>query len=256
MSYKNFLFLDQNLLAYAVDAKLALSGSEGLHAAKVMRLEAGEKLLLTDTHANQAVVEVTANLKNSLELRLIEHVEKINPKKPSFALVQALAKAGRDEAAIETATELGIAEIIPWQANRSIVQWNPQKALKGESKWRAIIHAAVKQSRRSTIPQLMTVVNSSQLVQLIEKRSKTLTVVLHESAKERVSTYFHPNFDFTKFEQILIIVGPEGGISDEELRALQAHGAVSMKIGDEILRSSTAGIAVLSYLSAISGRWQ
>jgi len=165
-----------------------------------------------------------------------------------FVLVQALAKGDRDEQAIEAATELGVDEIVPWQAERSVVVWRGERAAKSLAKWAAVVTRATKQSRRARVPLTSPAVGLAPLVARVGESA--LTLVLHEDATEPLATVELPDEG-----DVLLVVGPEGGISEREVEALRGAGARPVRLGSTILRASSAGPAGLAVLSA-GARWR
>ena len=263
MSLKNFLLLEGTLEDATAGSSIEIGGDEGHHGARVMRLRPGESILLTDTHGHQAEATVTSVSKSSFDIQLCSAPMHEPAPETTFVLVQALAKGGRDESAIEMATELGVDRVIPWQADRRVVQWKGVKEEKGREKWRSRIIAAVKQSRRARIPALETAVTSAELVPLIESAVSrgAMVLALHESATERLGGVTRElamraaNAGEMPGE-VWVLVGPEGGISDEEIRRFSAAGAAPVLLGNEILRASSAGPAALAALCSVIGRWQ
>lgn len=261
MTLKSFLVLDSSLSGMDTGASVCIGGTEGHHGARVMRLRAGESILLTDESGHQAEAHVTAVAKAEFTAALTEEPRRHDPRVPTLTLIQALAKGGRDESAIEFATELGVDRVIPWQAERSVVQWRGDRASKGHAKWQATVHAAVKQSRRALIPEVGTVITSPELTRLIGdgKADGGRTIVLHEDGQRGFSEALpalvtsHNGDDAPR--DIAVIVGPEGGISDAELHSFVSSGAHAVRLGTEILRASSAGPAALSALCAALGRW-
>ena len=166
---------------------------------------------------------------------------------PRFVLVQALAKGDRDDQAIEAATEYGVDEVVPWQAARCIVQWRGERGEKARRKWGSAVLAASKQSRRARVPVVAELATTTTLV--VRVRGAAAAYVLHEDATESLATQPLPDHG-----DVLLVVGPEGGITPEEVAALEAAGAVAVRLGDTVLRSSSAGPAALAVLSA-AGRW-
>jgi 16S rRNA (uracil1498-N3)-methyltransferase len=164
-----------------------------------------------------------------------------------FVLAQALAKGDRDVAAVETATELGVDEIVPWQAERCIVVWRGDRAEKSRSRWAATALAAAKQSRRAWVPDVAQVHDTAALAE--RARSTALTLVLHEEAETGLAAV-----DLPSVGDVLLVVGPEGGIGEPELARLTAAGARPVRLGRTVLRSSSAGPAALAVLSA-RDRW-
>jgi 16S rRNA (uracil1498-N3)-methyltransferase len=241
-------FLDAGALDGATaGSSVVLSGAEGRHAATVRRIGAGESVLLADGSGRRATAVVQRVDRAELEL-VVESVEQVPAPSPRFVLVQALAKGDRDEQAIEAATELGVDEVVPWQAGRSIVIWRGDRATKAHRKWESVVLAAAKQSRRPTVPTVAAVADRRRVVDLIGRAS--LALVLHEDAATALAGVpLPPDGD------VLLVVGPEGGITPEELEAFVDAGALSVRLGDTVLRSSSAGPAALAVLSA-GGRWR
>lgn len=232
-----------------------LTGPEARHAANVQRLRVGEPIEVVDgagvrlvgaiapggpaTATSGVVVEV-------LSLRREEHPA------PRLVLVQALAKGGRDEMAVEAATELGVDAVRPWQAERSVVQWRGDKVARGEQRWQAIVASATKVARRAWLPQVRPFVRGDALVPEVAQAVATGSVVLllHEQASASIGSVA-----LDGVADIVMIVGPEGGISDGEVAALTTAGAQPALMGPNVLRSSTAGPAALAVLSQRLGRW-
>lgn len=213
-----------------------LDGPEGHHAADVMRLRVGERLLLGDGRGGVASAVVQAVGRGRLDL-LVEQRRYLDPPAPRLVVAQGIAKGDRAELAVQAMTEAGVDEIVPWPALRSVARWKDDRALQ---RWRAVAREAAKQARRAWVPVVSQPVPTAGL---------RPTFVLHEEATVRLSTVELPEGDVT------VVVGPEGGIAPEELAVFEAAGAVPVRLGDAVLRTSTAGVAALSVLSARLGRW-
>lgn len=254
-----FLILDDALAVARAGDELVLDGDEGRHAAKVARIGAGEIILLTDAPGRQARAEVTAARKDALELTLLQDPSAPVERTPRLTLVQALATGGRDEQAVESATELGVDRVIPWMAHRSVSVWKGEKLRKGRQRWENTVRAAVKQCRRPGIPTVEEPVSTPALTELLRACTEAgaLVLVLHEQESVRLMSMAQQIAQAASegTPEIVVVVGPEGGISEAELEALDAAGARSVLLGPEVLRSSTAGPAALSVLSALLGRW-
>ncbi|KGN39062.1 16S rRNA (uracil(1498)-N(3))-methyltransferase [Knoellia subterranea] len=229
---------------------VVLDGPEGRHAATVKRTQPGERLRLADGAGRVVTGEVVSVEKDRLSLRA-ETVEDQPESSPRFVLVQALAKGDRDDQAIEAATELGVDEVVPWQAGRSIVQWRGERGEKARGKWDAVLVAATKQSRRARRPALAQTATTADLVRRIE--AGATAYVLHEDATEPLAALAAEQLPADG--DVLVIVGPEGGVAPEELEALRAAGGRVVRLGDTVLRSSSAGPAALAVLCAAS-RWR
>jgi 16S rRNA (uracil1498-N3)-methyltransferase len=163
-------------------------------------------------------------------------------------LVQALAKGGRDELAVETATELGVDEVVPWQAARSVVQWRGERGTKARAGWESIARAAAKQSRRARVPAIAALASSADVQ--ARMGGAALAVVLHEDADAALAGMLLPSAG-----DVVLVVGPEGGITPDELELFGGAGAMVCRLGPHVLRSSTAGPAAIAVLSA-AVRWR
>ena len=227
------------------------SGPEGRHAVTVARLRPGEPLLLGDGAGSVATCEVTAvEGKDALSALAHRFVFTDRPR-PSVTLVQALPKSERSELAVDLATEAGVDRIVPWQSARCVARW-AGKADKGVAKWRAAASAAAKQSRRPWIPEV------TDLASTIDVRAHAAEViaaggvvaVLHEAAAVSLRT-----LPLAQAREIMLVVGPEGGLDDSEIADLTALGAQSVILGPEVLRTSTAASVALGALGVLTDRW-
>jgi len=226
-----------------VGGVLRLDGPEGRHAAQVRRIRVGESVLVADGLGEAVRGVVTQTGDGFIELSVTQTLSA--PSRPHrWVVAQALAKGGRDEDAIEAMTELGVDEVIAWQASRSIVRWDG-KADKALEKWRARVREASKQARRFTVPS----VSYATTDELCASAGVSQLFVLHESAKR-----FLDEVPLVASGRVLFVVGPEGGITDDELAAFEVAGGVPVRIADDVLRTSTAGVVALAQLQAIARR--
>ncbi|MFX0539315.1 16S rRNA (uracil(1498)-N(3))-methyltransferase [Ornithinimicrobium sp. Y1847] len=224
-----------------------LEGPEGRHAADVQRLTEGEEVLISDGAGRYAVCQVTQARRGELELAVHDLRELPQPS-PRLVLIQALAKGERDLMAIEAATELDVDEVVPWQADRSIVRWRGDRGTKAHRKWEQTVLTATKQSRRARVPVVAEPATRHTVLGRIG--GAALALVLHEEAQESIGA-----IDLPAAGDVLLVVGPEGGISPEELAAFTDAGARPVRLGSTVLRTSTAGPAALAVLNA-RGRWR
>lgn len=226
---------------------IVLDGPEGRHGATVKRIGVGEQVLLADGVGRRAEAVVESVGPGELHLRL--EAITLQPQPHSrFVLIQALTKGDRDEQAIEAATELGVDEVVPWQAARSVVVWRGDRAARSLRKWESIVLAATKQSRRTRVPLVSEPANNPAVIRRIEEAA--LALVLHEEAELSLA-----GLELPPSGNVVLIVGPEGGISPAELSAFVTAGALAVRLGPNILRSSSAGPAALAVMSA-AGRWR
>ncbi len=246
MTHQLFLAPVETLAGAEPGTVLLLDGEEGRHAATVVRIRVGEPYLVADGSGRRALLVAEGVERGSVVGRVVEvHDEPADA--PRFVLVQALAKGDRDEQAIEAATELGVDEVVPWQAERSVVVWRPDRVARSLARWVAVVTRATKQSRRARMPLTADPVSLTALVARV--REAALVLVLHETATEPLS-----RVELPEDGDVLVVVGPEGGISDRELDALTGAGAQPVRLGSTILRSSSAGPAALAVLLSRS-RW-
>ncbi|MFJ6454439.1 16S rRNA (uracil(1498)-N(3))-methyltransferase [Paenarthrobacter sp. NPDC091669] len=231
-----------------------LEGPEARHAVTVKRLGVGEPVDIADGAGMRLTGTVAGAGPTGLTVTASDVVLEEQPD-VRLVLVQALAKGDRDELAIETATELGIDAVLPWQSERSIVRWKGDRASKAHAKWESVVTAAAKQARRAWIPQVRTMVDTGSLAKAVSQAD--LAIILHEDAKNPLRTVLEEfaATNATAPREVLLIVGPEGGISPREVTRLSDAGAVTALLGHHVLRSSTAGPAAVVLASDILGRW-
>ncbi|MFI1988392.1 16S rRNA (uracil(1498)-N(3))-methyltransferase [Actinoplanes sp. NPDC020271] len=240
------LFLVESLPA---GSTFTLDGPEGHHAATVQRLRAGEVLILADGRGGTAHGEVVAVGKGSVEIALAErgHEPAADPR---LVVVQGIPKGDRGELAVQAMTETGVEEIVPWAASRSVTQWRGDRGFKARDKWAATAREAAKQARRPWLPQVTGEPDCSTKQVAARLTEASAAFVLHEEATERLTTVELPGAG-----EIVLVVGPEGGIGDAEVAAFREAGAIPVRLGRAVLRTSTAGVAALSVLSARLDRW-
>lgn len=227
-----------------------LTGDEAKHAAVVSRIGVGERIRVGDGKGTIAEGVVTEAQRDRVEVRVNTVTHEQEPA-PRFHLVQALAKGDRDELAVQAATELGVSEVTPWQATRSVSRWDAKKQAKGRARWQTIVREAAKQSIRARIPFVHEAATTAELVARLE-RSDVLVLVLEPSADVWLDEAVD---ECQRARDVVLVVGPEGGIAPEELERFRALGAQLVQLGSPILRTSTAGPATISALCAMSGRW-
>jgi 16S rRNA (uracil1498-N3)-methyltransferase len=242
-------FIDETLSTLSVGDIVTLAGAEGRHAATVSRLRAGERVTLGNGRGLSAAVVVTDVAKDSVVFE-VEDVHEIAQPTHAFVLAQALAKTDRDERAVEAAVELGVDAIIPFAAERSVSRWDAAKEVKGRARWQSIAREASKQSLRAWVPEVRPMASSRDLVALAGTRLVVLDATgVSPDAVDWAAT--SDNGDI----QTVFVVGPEGGFSVEERDAFAAGGAVFVRLGGNVLRTSTAGPVAIAIASTLSGRW-
>lgn len=236
------------------DSTVLLDGPEGHHAAAVRRMRSGEAIALTNGKGLRARGLVDQVLPKQLTVRIASVVSEFETN-PRFTLIQAIAKGDRDELAIQAATELGVSKIIPWQSERSVSRWDG-KELKNRDRWQSIVDEAAKQSLRVNFPVVQEVIDTSGLVkQLSAYGEDQMCLVLDPTASVAIADA-DLIAKMQKANAVSVLVGPEGGITDSELAKFEQSGVIRVHLGTGILRTSTAGMASLSYLSGALGKWQ
>lgn len=227
--------------------RILLDGPEGRHAAAVRRLRPGERVDLTDGAGLLVECVVASAGRDSLELSATARHRTPSPA-PRVVVVQALPKGDRGELAVETMTEVGVDVIVPWAAARCVTQWRPERRAKALGRWRTTAQEAAKQARRAWLPEIRDLASTREAAALVA--AADLAVVLHESASSPLSA-----LDVPAAGEIVVVVGPEGGITAEELAGFSSAGGVAAVLGPTVLRTSTAGVAAASVLLSRSGRW-
>ena len=224
-----------------------LTGPEGHHAATVQRLRVGEALLLADGRGGTADAVVTAVARGGLTVEAGPVRYEPAPQ-PRLLVVQGIAKGDRGELAVQAMTEVGVDTVVPWSAARCVVQWRGERGERSHDKWVSTAREAAKQARRAWLPDVPAAESTRAVAARLAAADAAF--VLHEQATTGLATV-----DLPTSGEIVLVVGPEGGIASDELDAFTAAGAVAVRLGHTVLRTSTAGVAALSVLSARLGRW-
>ena len=232
-------------------ALAVVDGDEGFHAATVRRIRPGERLVLGDGTGGLARCMVEQAGRDGLRARVLDRWS-VAPGRPSVTVVQALPKSDRSELAIELATEAGADAFVAWHAARCVASWDGAKVDKGLRRWRAVARSAARQSRRAHIPPVHGVLSTAALTQRIrdEVASGATVLALHESATDRLA-----DIAVAQADSLILVIGPEGGIAPDEIAALTGAGAVAVRLGPTVLRTSTAAAVALGALGVLTPRW-
>ncbi len=233
-----------SLAGVGAGSPVTVEGAEAHHAVAVRRLAVGEPVLLTDGAGHLAVCEVTGTGKARLDV-VVRSLSSVPPPVPELVVVQALPKGERGELAVELLTEIGVARIVPWAAARSVAVWRGDRAARSLAKWQSTAREAAKQARRPWFPEVAPMASTAEVAALVA--DAPLALVLHEEATEPLPDELP--------DRILLVVGPEGGLAPEELTAFAVAGAHPVRLGSEVLRTSTAGLAAASALLSRTPRW-
>lgn len=239
-------FTDTELAAETTVAELR--GDEAHHAAQVARLREGESIQISDGRGSRAD-GVARSVSKSLVTVALSNVRHDSEPELRVTLVQALAKGDRDEMAVQASTELGAVRIVPWQAERSISRWDGEKRAKGVARWAAIAREAAKQAVRSRIPVVTDPAATKDITRVCDG---SRVLVLDPRADIGIGDWARAN---PTIRDIALVVGPEGGITDAEVATLVENGAIAVRVGTDIMRTSTAGPAAIAALRALIGEW-
>jgi 16S rRNA (uracil1498-N3)-methyltransferase len=237
----------ESLEGLSPGGRVAVEGDEAHHAVAVRRIRVGEPVALTDGRGTTVIGGVAETGKRRLVVAA-DRIETVPEPIPRFIVVQALPKGDRGELAVEVLTEIGAATIVPWAAERSVAVWRGERADKALARWRSTAREAAKQARRAWFPEVVALASTSEVAARVE--AATVAVVLHESADQGLAEVAVPEDG-----SVLVVVGPEGGLTDVELATLRGAGASVVRLGGEVLRTSTAGVAAVAALLARTRRW-
>lgn len=235
--------------ALPATGELALvDGDEGFHAANVRRIRVGERLDLSDGAGQLAHCVVEQVGKGRLAARVLDS-RTVPQATPSVTVVQALPKSDRTELAVELATEAGADAFVAWQASRCVARWDGAKADKGLRRWAAVARSAARQSRRARVPDVSGVLSTAELVSWL-RHVNSMALVLHEAAPRPLA-----EVPIALADSLVLVVGPEGGIAEDELAAFSEVEATVVRLGPTVLRTSTAAAVALGALGVLTSRW-
>ena len=237
-----------SLAGVDVGSSVTVEGAEAHHAVAVRRLAVGEPVLLTDGAGTVAECEVAVVGKARLVAR-VGSVSSVPRPAPEVVVVQALPKGDRGELAVEVLTEVGVGRVVPWAADRSVAVWRGERAAKSLAKWQATAREAAKQARRAWFPTVTPLASTDEVAALVA--AAPLALVLHEEATEPLPTALAAGVP----DGVVLVVGPEGGLTPDELAAFEAAGARTVRLGPEVLRTSTAGVVAVAALLSRTERW-
>lgn len=209
--------------------RVVLDGAEGHHAADVRRLRRGETVTVADGAGSWVRGPVAEVARGRVVVAVEERGAAAAPS-PRLVVVQALAKGGRDLDALEAMTEVGVDAVAGWQAGRSVARWTDRTS----ARWAGTVREAAKQARRVWVPEVSGPLTTARVSELLE--AAALAVVLHEEASEPLAALTVPAVG-----DVVVVVGPEGGVAPEELATFASAGAHVCRLGGTVLRTSTAG---------------
>ena len=240
--------LDFHLLdVLPAPGEFLLDGDEGRHAA-VRRVRVGQPIVLTDGRGRWARAEVTSVARAAVRVEVGGTMRQA-PADPRVVLVQGIPKGEAGPLAVDLATQAGVDEIIPWAAEHCVARWDEARAPRGRQRWQATAREATKQARRPWVPQVGELADTAAV--LSRCRAAAGALVLHEAADAALAGAALPATG-----ELVLVIGPEGGVSPAELAALRQAGAAAVRMGPEVLRSAVAGAVALGALGVLTRRWQ
>jgi 16S rRNA (uracil1498-N3)-methyltransferase len=226
---------------------ILLTGPEGRHASTVRRLRPGERADVADGAGLVAECVVAGHSGQGLELA-VQARRAVPRPDPSITVVQAIPKGDRGELAVEEMTEVGVDRIMPWAADRSVAVWRAERGVRSLARWRATAREAAKQSRRAWLPEVTEPVSARDVAAVIA--AAACAIVLEPDAPHPLGQLSLPGSG-----DIVLIVGPEGGITGPESDGFRAAGAIPARLGPTVLRTSTAGPVAAAVLLSRTARW-
>ncbi len=237
-----------SLVDATVGSTVEVTGDEAHHAVAVRRLRVGESVVLTDGRGRSVTGPVASTGKRAFSLDVASVLDTDAPE-PDVTVVQAIPKGDRGELAVEVLTEVGVGRIVPWASSRSVAVWKGERAEKSLARWRTTAREASKQARRPWFAEVGPMATTAEVVALVA--SADVAVVLHEEAASSMGS-----LDVPSAGSLVVVVGPEGGLSEDEVARFEAAGAHAVRLGAEVLRTSTAGGAAVAVLLSRTGRWR
>ena len=212
-----------------------ITGEDISHLTRVLRAEIGDEITLCDGDGTDFETVIEEISKDKVTLKILSSDTCEAEPKTEVVLFQALPKQGKMEYIIQKTTELGISKVVPVYTKRCVVK--PTDKL---SRWQKIADESVKQCKRGKIPQITPTVSFDEALKMLEQL-ETKIILYEGKSTNRLKDILHDK----KINQIGILVGPEGGFSEEEVEMAQEKGILSVTLGERILRTETAAAAVL-----------
>jgi 16S rRNA (uracil1498-N3)-methyltransferase len=228
--------------------RLIVTGEEGHHASAVRRVRPGERVDLTDGAGTLGRAEVVSTERSTVTVEVLDVA--LEPRSgPLLTVVQALLKGEAGERAVGLLTQVGVDRILPWTAARSVARWDAERSQRGMRRWRAAAREAAKQAHRAWFPDVADPASTKQVAGSLAEAD--WAGCLHPPAGAPLSGCHVPE----AAAETVLIVGPEGGLTEEEVDAFAAVGAPAYRLGTEVLRGETAGMAAAAVLNVRTGRW-
>ncbi|SDY30946.1 16S rRNA (uracil(1498)-N(3))-methyltransferase [Tindallia californiensis] len=231
------------------DQEIKIVGEDVRHIQKSLRLKEGNKITISDGLGSGFVTRITDSGKEEVRVEIIETIKSVENKDKTLTLFQGLAKGSKMELIIQKAVELGVNTIVPIMTEYSVVQLKEQDKHKKKERWQKIAEEAAKQCRRLIMPVVHTPIDfNDAIAEWEEENSKQLHLLAYENETDTSVKKIFSRMNVIECDHIGIWIGPEGGFHEREVTQAQSAGVISVGMGPRILRTETAGIAMLSFV--------
>ena len=217
--------------------EMEITGADAHHICNVLRMHSGQYIQIVSSDRVTALMEIKTATEDAAFVRFVRRIEQVNEPSVRIILAQGLAKGEKMDLIVQKAVEVGVETIVPLAMENSVVKLDGDKAKKKVDRWQKIAEEAAKQSKRDIIPKVERVMRMDEVLQAFDCKVK---FIAYEGEKQQGLK--KALRDIRDFAEILLIVGPEGGIAPKELKAAENAGAVIVSLGNRILRTETAGL--------------
>ena len=222
-------------------AEMVIKDVDAKHISKVLRMQPGDKIQIVSDDGVTAIAEIVSLQADNVVVKCMEKLAESHEPSVKITLAQGLAKGEKMDFIIQKAVEMGASSIVPVAMEHSVVRLEGAKAEKKVERWQKIAEAAAKQSKRDIIPQVQPVQTMQQMLANNDLQHKIIAYECEDRLGLKTALQRCDNL-----RELLLIIGPEGGISEFELELARKNGAVPVSLGKRILRAETAGVVALS----------
>ena len=224
--------------------EMYIEGVDARHISKVLRMQPKDKLQIVSDDGVSAMAEITAIASERVSVRCLEKLAESHEPRVRLVLAQGLAKGEKMDFIIQKAVEMGAYSVIPVAMEHSVVRLDGAKAVKKVERWQKIAESAAKQSKRDIIPQVQQVQSMAEMLANCDCTTKIIAYECEDRLSLKAALKAAEAAGGIK--ELLLVIGPEGGISEGELELARQAGAVPVSLGRRILRAETAGLVAIS----------
>jgi 16S rRNA (uracil1498-N3)-methyltransferase len=226
-----------------------ISGDDYHHIVRVMRMKAGDEIICVSPQGRSAVCQIAEITDEMVMANVVKWEEGTKELPVHVVIASGLPKGDKLELIIQKGTELGAYEFVPFTASRSIVKWDSKKAAKKVERWQKIAKEAAEQSHRSWVPEVKEPISFKELVKASDEYTYKLVAYEEEAREGEASVLSSTLAKLGKGDSLLIVFGPEGGLTSQEVDLLKKNGFLACGLGPRILRTETAPLYALSAVS-------